>query len=61
MLDVSRESDQKALVDVHFSADGRNLIIQNIDGVIRKWDKAGGKPLKGLTKRRQAERKLFLS
>ncbi len=25
------------------------------------WDKAGGKPLKGLTKRRQAERKLFLS
>lgn len=25
------------------------------------WDKAGGKPLKGLTTRRQAERKLFLS
>ncbi|MEL6237024.1 MAG: lysozyme [Pseudomonadota bacterium] len=25
------------------------------------WDKAGGKPLKGLTKRRQAERKLFLT
>lgn len=25
------------------------------------WDKAGGKPLKGLTRRRQAERKLFLS
>lgn len=25
------------------------------------WDKAGGRPLKGLTKRRQAERKLFLS
>lgn len=25
------------------------------------WNKAGGKPLAGLTKRRQAERKLFLS
>jgi lysozyme len=26
-----------------------------------KWDKAGGKPVKGLTIRRQAERELFLS
>jgi len=26
-----------------------------------KWDKAGGRPLAGLTRRRQAERKLFLT